>query len=162
MIPNTGYDFSKAFIDNVVHLPEGGGRTMVTIVVPGVLDGEFHAEVLIGSDSWDYQCVILVGSEDHLFCFGDRLPETDEAVIRVFEIFEESEESVLVFEAQFSVYEFVPTKTNTPSAPRHTSTITPTPTNTGTPSLTPTNTYTPTLPPPAPPEETPITPTATP
>ena len=151
-IPNTGYDFSNAYIDNVVHLPEGGGRTMVTIVVPGNLNGEFYAEVLIESDSWDYKCVMIEGSEDHLFCFGDRLPGTDEALILVYEVLEESGESVLVYEAEFEVVEFVPTKTHTPVPPRTTATNTPTPTNTLSPLPTVTNTptNTPMGPPPSP------------
>lgn len=169
IIPNTGYDFSKAYIDNVVHLPEGGGRTMVTIVVPGVLDGKFYAEVLIGADSWNYECVVLKGSEDHLFCFGDRLPGTDEALILVYEELEETGKLVLVYEAEFEVAEFVPTKTNTPRSPNPTAqnTSTPTtsttqlPTTTSTPA--PTNTPSPTAtftpgPPPSP-QATPITPT---
>jgi hypothetical protein len=132
LIPNTGYDFSGAYIENVVHLPERGGQTMVTIVVPGVIDGEFFAEVEIEDDSWGYVCVILVESEDHLFCFGPRLPGADDARILVFEELGAEGGTTLVFEAEFEVHEFVPASTNTPTRHPATSTasftITPTPT----------------------------------
>ncbi len=161
IIPNTGFDFSKAYIDNVVHLPEGGGRTMVTIVVPGFLDGEFFADVIIGTDSWDYECVMIEGRDDHLYCFGDTLPGTDEALILVYEVLKETGESVLVYDAEFEVAEFVPTKTNTPRGPNPTAQDTSTPTTTSTPAPTdtplPTATFTP-GPPPSP-QATPITPT---
>ena len=159
----TGFDFSQAYIKNVVHLPDAGVRTMVTIFVPGILTGEFFAQVEIDLDTWVYDCVILDGNEDHLFCFGDRLPTTNNALIRVFEDLSESEGSQLVFEGRFEVIKFVPTKTNTPSGPVHTATFTPTPTQTPTPTITPTPTPTPTptdLPTPPPAQETPITPTA--
>jgi hypothetical protein len=147
----TGFDFTGAYIKNVVHIPEGGGDTMVTIVVQGILEGEFFAQVEIPPDFWLYVCVIREWSEDHLFCFGDRLPDANDATIHVFEVLEEDEETILVFEAEIVVPKFVPTKTNTPSAPKQTSTFTPTPTNTITPSPMVTPSLTPTLPPPPPP-----------
>lgn len=170
LIPTTGYDFSLAYIKNVVHLPEAGGRTMVTIVVPGTLEGDFFGQVEIQPDFWQYECVMLAGSEDHLFCFGDRLPESDDAIIRVFERLEERGDPVMVFEAEFEVFKLMPTKTNTPAGPRPTARDTSTPTATPTPpptsTPTPTNTPPPTAtftpgPPPSP-QATPITPTATP
>ncbi len=136
---------------------------MVIIVVSGTLNGEFFAQVEIDFDTWVYDCVILEGNEDHLFCFGDRLPTTDNALIRVFEDLSESEGSQVVFETRFEVSRFVPTKTNTPSRPVHTATFTPTPTQTPIPTIAPTPTPPLTstdLPTPPPPQETPITPTA--
>ena len=158
LIPTTGYDFSLAYIKNVVHLPEAGGRTMVTIVVPGTLEGDFLAQVEIQPDFWQYECVMLAGSEDHLFCFGDRLPESDDAIIQVFERLEESGESIMVFEAEFEVFKLMPTKTNTPQAPRATATLTPTPTITPAP----TNAFTPTPTSTIGPPPSPWVPTATP
>jgi hypothetical protein len=143
IIPITGTDFSDAYIDSVLHLPEAGGRTMVTIVVSGVVEGEFYAWVEIGDDNWLYECVIRSWSDDHLFCFGGRLPGTTQARIAVYEVLEDETEK-LVFEADFAVAQFVPTKTPTSSVPRPTATETPTPTNTFTPSatMTPSSTFT--------------------
>lgn len=139
LIPNTGFDFSGAYIENVVHLPERGGQTMVTIVVLGVIEGEFFAEVEIEDDSWEYECVILVKREDHLFCFGPRLPGADDARIQVFEDLGPGDGTALVFEAEFEVHEFVPASTNTPTRRSATATFTHLPTFTITP--------TPTIPP---------------
>ncbi|MHA2428440.1 MAG: hypothetical protein ACXADB_10490 [Candidatus Hermodarchaeia archaeon] len=114
---------------------------MVTIIVTSKLEGLFFAEVEIQPDIWLYECVIRSWSDDHLFCFGDRLPATFDAVIRVYEIVDDAE-TVKVFEGEFVVYDLIPTPTSTPvpGAP-HTYTPSPTPTLTNTP--TPTSTVAP-------------------
>jgi hypothetical protein len=147
LIPNTGFDFSGAFIKSVYQIPEGGGMTMITIVVLSNIQGEFFAEIEIPSDQWEYQCVIRSWSDDHLFCFGERLQGTQVGTIRVFEVLDDGK-TVMVFEGNFVVYDFVPT--NTPTAtrlpldtPTPTETLIPTVTFTPTPSPTPTNTIAP-------------------
>ena len=131
--PTLPYDFAEGFIDEVVHIYENGPRTMVKIVVPGVLAGEYEATVEIGATQWDYVCLILEESQDHLFCVGGRLPSRSLALIQVFQIVGDGEDSPLVFEETFSVPPFLlatATKTKRPastSKPKNTPTLTNTP-----------------------------------
>jgi hypothetical protein len=145
-------DFSDAFISEVVHIVENGPKTLVKIVVPGGVEGDFHAVVEIVLQSWDYTCITTEESDDHLFCVGGRLPETNQAVLQVFQVLDEDDDSILVYETLFEVPPYIPaTATRTPKSgggppppPQNTATPTPTPTITNTPSptLTPTNTAT--------------------
>lgn len=123
-----GYDFSEAFVTEVIHLAENTPRTMVKIVVPGVLVGEYEAKVEIGTTQWDYVCLMLEESVDHLFCVGGRLPSRSLALIEVFQIVGGGEELILVFEDTFAVPPYLaptPTKTRRPAStqkPANTST----------------------------------------
>jgi len=136
------YDFSEAFVSEVVHLDENRPRTMVKIVVPGVLVGEYEAKVEIGTTQWDYVCLMLEESLDYLFCVGDRLPATSLASIQVFQIVDGAEDPILVFDDIFAVPPFLaatPTKTQRPAStpkPKNTPTKTPTATSTLVPAST--------------------------
>lgn len=154
--PQSGQDFSRAYITHVVHIQENGRETMVRIFAPEVVEGEFFAEVTIAWNTWDYYCIILEGIIDHLFCIGGRLPATNSARIEVFEVINAEIETILVFNSEFRVPIFLPSPTNTPgSKPKATSapSLTPTPTRTNTPSPTftpsrtphPTATFTPSI-----------------
>ena len=157
-----GFDFSGAFVIEVVHLEEGG-QSMVKIFVPRVIVGEFLAEVQILWTTWNYNCLLIDESKDRLFCVGPRLPPSDQAIIRVFEVLIDPEEELLVFETEFVVFEYIPS-TSTPKGPPKvvTPTLTPSPTSTVPPTLTPSQTPTPiptnTLAPPPSPQVTPPTP----
>jgi hypothetical protein len=109
---------------------------MVTIVVLGILESDFLANIEIENDYWDYECVILLESEDRLFCYGPRLHRVDDALIQVFKDLGFEDGSVLDFTAEFRVYEFVPTKTVTPTRRPATAIFSPSPTFTPWPSTT--------------------------
>jgi len=152
-----GFDFSGAFISEVVHLTENGPQTMVKIVVPGLLEREYEANVEIGTTRRDFVCLMLEESEDHLFCVGARLPSRSFALIQVYLVDGGGEDPILVFEENFTVPPFfvaTPTQTRRPAP-------TPKPKKTATPTPIPTNTIVPTNPP-APTATCPPQPTAPP
>jgi hypothetical protein len=172
LVPDTG-NSHNLYLDKVVHLDERGPQTMVKfITVEPPIEDVFRAEVYITWNTYKYSCFILGDENEQLFCLGLRLPEYNQATIKVFEIRAGGEE-VLVFEAGFEVPAAAATatprpRTNTPkpgpsNTPPPTSTFTPTPTdtpdptNTPLPTATPTNTptNTPKAPPTAPWEPTP-------
>lgn len=148
---SNAFDFSEAFISSVFH-QQNGLKTVITIVVPGGIAGEFRAAIEIGLQDWDYPCVVSGDSGDELLCLGDRLPQSNQAYIELFQTLQTGEE--MVFEALFSVpVYFPPTATNTrrPGAtkpPANTPTPSNTPTATFTATVTPSNTSPPTNTPP--------------
>jgi hypothetical protein len=143
-IVSPGFDFSGAYVIEVIHFDEDGPQSIVKIKVPRVIVGEFFAEVRILWTEWDFTCILLEESEDHLFCVGPRLPPSNRASIRIYEVLSSGQTPVLVLESEFVVLEYVPS-TSTPSKPKSPPGFTPTPSITPTPTITPlpTQTYTP-------------------
>jgi len=141
LIPVSG--FSNAIIMEVVHI-ENGDQTLIKILTPEELEGQFFAEVEALWSRWTYACTVFEQNSKYLFCFGGRLPVTTQAVIHVHQLMDEYGSSTLVFSTDFAVPELVPTPTN-PPGPQDTPTIEPPPLDTPTPK--PTRTPRPTKPP---------------
>jgi hypothetical protein len=114
--PQLGQDFSRANITNVVHLQENGPKSMLRISTPGVVEGDFFANVTIAWNNWDYDCIFIEEIINHLFCIGGRLPATSSAIVEVFEVVNADTEPILVFISEFRVPIFIPLPTNTPGS----------------------------------------------
>ncbi len=114
LIPVSG--FSNATIKEVVHI-ENGHQTLIKILTPEELAGQFFAEVEVLWSRWEYVCTVFEQNSKYLFCFGGRLPATTQAVIRVHQLMDEYGSSTLVFSTDFAVPELVPTPTNPPGIP---------------------------------------------
>ena len=104
--------FHNAVVEKVVHLTENGQQTMIKITVAASIDGDYRADVETQWNSREYWCFILGEDNDQLFCLGQRLPATTNAVIMVYEVLGAGEES-LVLESNFEVPAMNPTKVPT-------------------------------------------------
>jgi hypothetical protein len=148
------------YIDEVLHI-ENGRETLIKIVFNELQEGNYFAEVTVRWSSWLYRCSIPYANRNYLYCFGNKLPATNQAKIRVYQGSFGDENPPTYFTESFSVPELVsrptrppgdgnppkssvtPTTTPTPS-PTKTPTVSPTPSNTAIPSSTPTPSNTPT------------------
>lgn len=159
--------FSGAYIEATSELD--GGRSMVTIFVPGGAAGMFRASIS-GWGEFSYPCSTLRENGTRLYCTGTRFPRGVELVLILYQVTAENQE-VAVFQASF----FVPITASqstepsafgdgriAPSTPSRTPTLAPTSTSAPLPSATLTLTDTPVPPPtetPVPaPTETPVPP----
>jgi hypothetical protein len=151
LVPDPGDGSINGYVDQVVHLDDDGPQTMIKIISEDALLGYYRAEIQIQWNTWRYDCFVLGDKNDNLFCLGRRLPITNQATIKVFEVLGTGEDQQ-VFESSFQVPAPGPTatpkprNTSRPPAPTNAPTDTPIPpTSTPPPTLTPTATFTPSV-----------------
>lgn len=146
---------SEAYILQVLHI-ENGAQSLIKIYLPEMSEGIYQAEVEAAWSRYHYLCNFFQEIEGVLYCFGERLPATNMAILVVYHSVGEGSSQELIYSTEFVVPEFVATPTWTPSgnsSPQSsvTPSVTPTPmftstpTNTSTPTQTPTKTATPTM-----------------
>ncbi len=105
----SGARFKGAYIHGVAQLE--GGRSMIRLIVPRGVEGQFEAVVMI-SQPLEYDCFKPNNYEDRLYCYGPAIPFGWEAVIRVFDTSEPPENREAVFEREFLVAGILPTPTD--------------------------------------------------
>ena len=135
-----GSNFDGAYVSGVTWLDSGD--TMVRIVVPNGVAGDYHAEVAT-SRTLEYACLIPEGYEDRIYCIGSRLTRGATATIQVYH---RASPERLVFVSEFLAFEVLPTPTATPtpgansafSSGTPTLAPTPSPSSSGTPTPSPT------------------------
>ena len=135
-----GSNFDDAYVSGVTWLDSGD--TMVRIVVPNGVAGDYHAEVAT-SRPLEYACLIPEGYEDRIYCIGSRLTRGATATIQVYH---RASPERLVFVSEFLAFEVLPTPTATPtpgansafSSGTPTLAPTPSPSSSGTPTPSPT------------------------
>ena len=139
-----GSNFDGAYVSGVTWLDSGD--TMVRIVVPNGVAGDYHAEVAT-SRTLEYACLIPEGYEDRIYCIGSRLTRGASATIHVYH---RASPERLVFVSEFLVAEVLQTATATPKPDAKsaftsgTLTLTPVPSasSSGTPTPTPSGSQT--------------------
>jgi len=151
--------FEGAYVEGVSQL--SGGRSMVRIVVPLGVHGEFAATVTVWQTQ-SYFCFIPAAYTDKLYCIGPALPIGQRATIEVFQLGTDPGLVEPVFSAEFFVYVLLPTPRppDDEAGPPQFPTLTPTKTGTTVPSPTTIISATPTPPATVPPSAT-DSPTAT-
>ena len=108
-----GTDFRGAYVSGVEYL--SNGSSMLEIIVPAGVEGDYTA-VVAASESLEFQCVILHHYTDRLYCIGERLQEGTQVNVRIFRIDEGRGSQDMVFEANYTIGEFVPPPQSTPAA----------------------------------------------
>ena len=96
-----GADFTGAYILEVRKL--SSSRTMLRILVPAGVVGDYRAEVALEETS-DFQCVVLEDRTNELFCIGPMLP-TGNANISIYHLNDRDDSSFLVFEVSYFIVE---------------------------------------------------------
>jgi hypothetical protein len=134
--PKPEHGFVNAYVDDVNHLDDNGPQTMIKIIADRSIEGVFRAEINILWNTWRYGCFILGDENDHLYCLGRRLPETNQATVKIYESIGGVDEK-MVFEEMFAVPPLNPPRNPTATRRPPSTQIPNTPTNTPTPSSTP-------------------------
>ena len=99
-ISNSESEFSSAYVHGMVNLT--GNRTMIRLVVPDGISGNFMA-VIIGWSELHYECFIPEAYNNRLYCHGPGLPNGTTTTIKVFRMNNGIPEETIIFEETFLV-----------------------------------------------------------